>query len=384
MALWRSQTFRQQARTRGHAAGTVDAVVASARYLQRQTPQAPPIFSLRHLAHLTNTDYVQLRRVTSRDHDEPYRSFRILKRPLPGEPARYRIITVPSPWLMRLQRWITQTILIHRAPHEASTAFSPGSSLMAATTPHCGANWLIKIDLKNFFETITEAQVYRVFEAIGYQPLVALELARLTTRVGARRTRRRHQRFLVNRSDYPEIPTYIEYTMGHLPQGAPTSPMLANLAALELDEALTKLAEDAGLTYTRYADDLAFSTPETGLGRAHVQAVIASVYQTIADNMFSPNRAKTVVSPPGARKILLGLNVDRDTPKLSRTYKAELRKHLHYLTHADFGPAVHAQHCGGATTHGLRRHVLGLIQHARQIEPDYGDRQLALFNQICW
>ena len=384
MTPWRPHIFRHAARLAGKDQAIIDAAIKAAQYLRKRTPQAPPIFSLGHLAHLTDTDYVKLRRVSSREPDEPYRIFRIRKRPLLNEPVRYRIITVPSHWLMRLQRWINASILVHRTPHDASVAFAPGSSILGATQPHCGAKWLIKIDLKNFFEMVTEAQVYRVFEAAGYQPLVAFELARLTTRVGDQQTRRFHKRFLVNSSEYTKISAYGKFIMGHLPQGAPTSPMLANLAAYDLDVVLTDIADKARLTYTRYADDLAFSTTDGSFGRQRVRVLISEVYQAIAANMFSPNKAKTVVSPPGARKILLGMNVERDEPKLSRAYKATLRKHLHYLTHADFGPGIHAQHCGGATSHGLRQHVLGLIQHACQVEPDYGEHQLALFNTIQW
>lgn len=384
MAPWRSQNFRRTALAAGEDVATINAAIAAARHLRDRTPQAPPIFSLGHLAHLTGTDYIKLRGVSARDPNEPYRTFRILKRPLPDEPIRYRIIAVPSPWLMRLQRWINASILVHRTPHDASVAFAPGSSILQATTPHCGAKWLIKVDLKNFFETVTEAQVHRIFEAAGYQPLVALELARLTTRVGARRTRKFHKRFHSDSSHYTKIPAYGQIVMGHLPQGAPTSPMLANLAAYNLDVVLSDIADDAGLIYTRYADDLAFSTPDRDFTRVEARSVISKVYQAIAANMFSPNRAKTVVSPPGARKILLGVNVECDTPKLPREYKANLRKHLHYLTHDDFGPAVHAQHCGGGTPHGLKRHVLGLIMHARQVDRAFGDRQLALFNTVQW
>jgi RNA-directed DNA polymerase len=104
--------------------------------------------------------------------------------------------------------------------------------------------------------------------------------------------------------------------MGHLPQGAPTSPRIANLVARELDAALMVVAESHGLTYTRYADDLTFSTHQHNLNRSAVRDVIGKVCSAIAANGFTPNTAKTTVSPPGTRKIVLGLLVDRDKPRL--------------------------------------------------------------------
>ena len=122
--------------------------------------------------------------------------------------------------------------------------------------------------------------------------------------------------------------------------------------------------------------------PETN--REKIERLVGKMYQTIGSNGFSPNAAKTQISAPGARKVVLGLLVDRETPRLTREFKANLRKHLYYLQHERFGPEEHANRCGGATVFGIRRHVNGLIQHARQIEPNYGDARLREFDRIKW
>jgi len=383
MANWRSQTFRTAAKKAGATNSVITNALAVARHLNNSTAGAPPIFTLRHLAHLTAARYDKLRALAARRGDEPYRLHRMLKRPLPGEPVRYRIIAVPSPWLMSTQRWINQNILMHVAPHKASRAFAPGCNLIKATEDHCAARWLIKIDLRNFFETVTESQVYRVFHEVGYQPLVAFELARICTRQGQVQSKRWHRRFRTKASRYSQIPEYRTALQGHLPQGAPTSPMLANLVARSLDIALSTIAAKHGFVYTRYADDLAFSTEIETIDRLNVRALISVVYNAIAANGFTPNRAKTVVSPPGARKILLGLNISCDEPKLTREYKLALRQHLYYLRSKSVGPAAHAAH-NKATVYGLRNHVFGLIQHARQIERSYGDARAIEFNSVTW
>lgn len=234
------------------------------------------------------------------------------------------------------------------------------------------------MDLRNFFESVTERQVFAVFRSIGYQPLVAFELARICTRVAPSHWRLPRYRA---RWDWTTIDRYWHPPMGHLPQGAPTSPRLANLVARALDEGLEKLARKHGFVYTRYADDLTFSTIGS-LSRGEVRSLIGKISEAIAQAGFTPNQAKTTVSPPGSRKVVLGLLVDRDEPRLSREFKAQLRLHLYYLKR--HGPTAHAARQGNATVFGLRRHVLGLIHHARQIEKDYGERQLKSFHELNW
>lgn len=384
MAPWRAQAFRAAAQKLGRPKEVIANAIEATRFQLKKSPNSIPILSLAHLAHLTKIDYAQLRNTIARHDPEPYRQFRIRKRPLPGNPNRFRIITVPSHWLMGLQRWLNANVLKGAMPHEASTAFNEGDSIQAAALLHCGCRWLIKIDIQNFFESVTEAQVYRVYESLGYQPLVAFELARLSTRIGSLATRRFHRRFRSNAARWTKISAYSSGAMGHLPQGAPTSPLLANLAARDLDGALLFVAEKSGLTYTRYADDLTFSTQSTKFSRKAAAAVIAEVYAAIASNGFTPNKAKTVVAPPGSRKVVLGLLVDRDTPRLTREFKSTLRQHLYYLQSSLAGPAAHAAKKGHTTVFGLRNHVLGLIQYARQIEPKYGAARLSEFSQLKW
>jgi hypothetical protein len=172
--------------------------------------------------------------------------------------------------------------------------------------------------------------------------------------------------------------------MGHLPQGAPTSPMLANLAVYAFDEMVSTIADRYGLIYTRYADDLALSTRDPAFGRALASRTIGEVHAAMGRFGLSPNVTKTRVSSPGSRKVLLGLLVDGPKPRLSREFKARLRQHLYYLRHPDVGPAVHARKRGFTAIVGLRHHVQGLIAYARQIEPEYGEQRSREFAEISW
>ena len=285
---------------------------------------------------------------------------------------RYRVIAVPDPGLLKVQRWITQRILAKVRPNPASTAYSKGDTLVVAATPHCRCRWLIKLDVQNFFESINEIAAYRVFWSLGYQALISFEMARLCTRLGQATARRTTDRWLSRSWDHHVITAYATYRMGHLPQGAATSPMLANLAVRRSDELLSEVATNQGLIYTRYADDLTLSTREDRYSRKRCRHMIGQAYAVMGQFGLSPNVTKTRVTPPGSRKIVLGLLVDGSEPRLPRDFKAIMRQHIHFLRRPGFGPAVHAAARGFASIAGLKHHVYGLVNFAKQVEPAYG------------
>jgi RNA-directed DNA polymerase len=260
----------------------------------------------------------------------------------------------------------------------------PGASSREAASLHCGCAWLIKLDVRRFFESISEIAAYRVFLNLGYQPLVAFELARICTRQSKPRPAHRHKQWQADTSFREGIPAYRQALIGHLPQGAPTSPMLSTLAMVALDEEVAEIAKRFELLYSRYADDFCLSTPDAGFKREDAAKVIGEVYQAMARFGLSPNRIKTKVCPPGSRKIVLGLFVDGKVPRLTREFRANIRRHIHYLRREDVGPVRHAEKRGFTSVRGLRNHIEGLISYARQINPEYAtqcERELAL---VSW
>ena len=384
MAVWHPQRYRRDGQIKGVAAPILDAAIAAAEQVTAVNPLLPPIFTLRHLAHMTGAKYGLLRMVVSRRIEDPYRVFRISKRPSKSGEKRFRVICAPDPTLLTVQRWIAKNILAKGVVHSASTAYAPDSKLVNAVSPHCGCRWLIKLDIKNFFESVTEISVYRAYLSLGYQPLLAFELARLSTRLGTVTQLRMQKRWRRHKESPDVIGDYVKWRIGHLPQGAPTSPMLANLAMLGADKEIFLLAAKSGLTYTRYADDLTFSTLEKDFDRAKASAFIRGVYGVLARFGFSPNTTKAQIVPPRARKVVLGLLVDGDEPRLTRAFRANLRMHLYYLAHPNVGPAKHAASRGFTAVAGLRNHLEGLIAYARQVDPEYGARALKSFKRLNW
>jgi RNA-directed DNA polymerase len=234
------------------------------------------------------------------------------------------------------------------------------------------------MDVSAFFPSLSELKVYRVFRALGYGGLISFELARLATYAPPKSFRYAHPQW-INRHDCT-IVAYANLHQGFLPQGAPTSPMLSNLIMRGMDERITKIALHAGLTYTRYADDLTFSLREGEFSRQTALQLVGEVQDGLKHMGLYLNRKKTTISPPGSRKVVLGLLVDGSAPRLSREFRSSLRQHLHYAKN----PTEHARARGFESVGGLRRHLKGLIDFAKMVDEPYGIAVLQQFDSIHW
>jgi hypothetical protein len=159
--------------------------------------------------------------------------------------------------------------------------------------------------------------------------------------------------------------------------------MLANLVVRDLDAKLDALALSGGWTYTRYADDLAFSTADTS-SRGQALAVAALVERELGVAGFNANLQKTTVTPPGARKVLLGVLVDRERPRVSKKFRNNVETHLYALNHPLIGASAHLHRRGFASVIGMRKHIAGLIAFAHQVDPSYARDLYREFNRVDW
>jgi len=380
MNRWSSQHFSQQGREKAVSSDVLVHACATAQALLAKSPQLPPLFTLRHIAHETDVPYSFLREVIQRNNDpEPYRVFKLKKQGVGHAADRFRFVCAPHPLLLKAQRWINNKILTKVPPNEASFAYIKGGGILPAAKLHHECKWLIKLDVTNFFESILEPNVYRVFNGMGYQPLVAFELSRLCTRVRACGNPIQSNK---HNPDLPGLP-YFDKRIGHLPQGAATSPLLANLATQPLDATLVTFAQRERLIYTRYADDLVFSS-RADFSRPKALELVHQVYDIMRQHGLWPNKAKTKIVPPGARKVVLGLLVDRATPRLTKEFKARVRTHIHFMLREDVGPAQHARHRGFDSVLGLQRYVYGLVAYAAGIEPEWAHLARVELNKVAW
>lgn len=379
---WSSQQFRNGALAAGRSEAIVAAAESTAREIKQRNSNLPVILTLNHLAHLADVPLEQMQKVIFRQED-PYRVFRVKKRGTPNRiaapPRRYRTICVPNVSLMRLQRWIAQNILNEVSPHPASFAFAPKRDLVGAAWRHTEAKWLLKMDVRHFFESIRERQVYWVFRSLGYTALLSFQMARLCTRLTQHAAHDPRGAAGRGKSNLP----YRQHPQGHLPQGAPTSPMLANLVMRPFDRRVEDLARHAGWTYTRYADDLAFSRRDSS-NRAAAMHLAKIIEHELVQLGLTQHRGKTTIIPPGARKVLLGVLIDSDRPMLTKAFRNNVETHIYALTSPKLGAAAHQGKRGFASSIGMRRHIEGLIAFAHQVDHAYGIKLYARFNNIDW
>jgi RNA-directed DNA polymerase len=305
-----------------------------------------PIPNLEHLALAVGLRPAYLRDVAARRID-PYREFQVAK-----ARGSVRTIAAPEPDLAKAQRWILDNMFLGSHAGASSFAYRKGVSIRDCASVHVGARWLVKLDLQDFFHSIDARRVARIFRKVGCDEVTSVQLARLCTRGNS------------GSLGTSVSPNPLDY----LPQGAPTSGMLANLAAGNLDQSMSRLASRNALKYTRYSDDLTFSSEED-FSRAGAVALIRSARGEIARNQFGMHEDKIRISPPGSRLMVLGLLVDSDRVRLRGDFKKTLEWHVYGC--ARFGPDKYSASQGYASIVDYQSHVGGLFAHAIDIEPGW-------------
>jgi len=283
---------------------------------------------------------------------------------LAKRPGQFRLIEAPKPRLKAIQHQILDELILGIPPHDAAHGFRRGRSIATFADPHVGQRVVIKIDLQDFFPSIRAAQVHAFYRTMGYPSLVADLLTRLCTHTAPanlwEETPNRQARL---------------YGQRHLPQGAPTSPALANLCAYRLDCRLTGLAAAVDARYTRYADDLVFSGGQDLARAARRFAVHACAIAM--DEGFAIAHRKTRIMQQGVRQKVAGLVVNA-RPNVARSDFDRLKAILHNCVR--HGPD--SQNRDAHTD--FRRHLEGRVSFVEMINPHRGHKLRALLQQIEW
>ena len=257
-----------------------------------------------------------------------YSHFTITKRN--GTP---RQIWSPIPRLKFVQRWILTKVLNNLTTHDAAHGFVRGKSIVTNAAVHSDSELLIKLDVKDFFPSVSWRRVKGVFRHAGYQEQIATLLALLCTEAPRQVVQQDGKTYYVALGDRA------------LPQGAPTSPALSNIVCLNLDRRLTGLADKIGLRYSRYADDLTFSLPVSSQKSTsakndsdknqHNQLIgqlLGSVNKILREEGFALNNDKTRVIRKGNQHNVTGMIVNGSgVPRVSRQIKRMLRAAVHNL-----------------------------------------------------
>jgi hypothetical protein len=288
----------------------------------------------------------------------------------PRRRGRFRLVESPKPKLKIIQRRILREILNQIPPHPAAHGFRSGRSIVSFTTPHIGQRIVLRFDLRDFFPTIRASRVHSLFRTAGYPEEVAQLLTGLcTSRIPAEVWEQRPD------GRDSDAPLGERLRVPHLPQGAPTSPALANLCAHGLDVRLHGLAQTVGAVYTRYADDLAFSGGET-LARSARRFQVA-VAVVAGEEGFALHFQKSRFMREGVCQQLAGIVVNK-RPNVRRAVYDKLKAILSNCVR--YGP-----HTQNRDAHpDFRSHLLGRIAHVRMVHPERGDKLSRLFERIVW
>ena len=223
-----------------------------------------------------------------------YREFTIPKRS-----KGVRVIRAPSRELRLLQRRILHRLLDPLRCHPAATGFEKRQSIVTNALPHIGQAVIVKMDIQDFFPSITAKRIQTYLRKVGWNPEASALLTKLVT------------------------------LDGRLPQGAPTSPRLSNLVNQHLDARLSALAQRLNANYTRYADDLTFSFAEDDPGK--VRSLIHIVGVILREEGYEPHRKdKLYVRRRCDRQVVTGLVVN-DHVALPRETRRWLRAVEHRI-----------------------------------------------------
>ena len=271
----------------------------------------PKINSFTELASLLGLEPKILQWLTYNREDssvDHYTRFYISKRS-GGE----RLISSPKPTLRKAQNWILKEILEKIKLHPAAMAFRSGVSVLDNASLHTRKEIVLRIDIKDFFPSIVFPRVRGFFESLGYNPGISSVLALICTD---------SPRVLLNQQNKSY---FVEVGKRCLPQGACTSPNLANLITNNLDKRISAYADKSKWIYSRYADDLILSTNAI---MKNPNCLISGISKIISDEGFQVNQKKTRIMRKSSRQIVTGLLVN-DGVRLTKRDLHRFRAFLH-------------------------------------------------------
>ncbi len=228
-----------------------------------------------------------------------------------------RTIHAPAKGLKVLQTCLNMILQSVFEPHKAAYGFVPKKSIVDNAKIHVGSYYVYNIDLKDFFPSIDQARVWRCLQNPPFSltkensrlQIANIIAALCCTEMEVERT-----------NDKGEVE---KQKRNVLPQGAPTSPVITNVVCQRLDLLLTGVAKRFGLKYSRYADDITFSSLHNVYQKG--SEFLKELHRIIADQNFEIKGSKTRLQKQGYRQEVTGLTVN-ERVNVSNHYMVQVRK----------------------------------------------------------
>ncbi|MDW5548754.1 retron St85 family RNA-directed DNA polymerase [Methanosarcina sp.] len=268
--------------------------------------------------------------------EKAYKTFEVSKKC-----GGLREINAPKKEMKFVQRWILDNILYKLKVSDYAHGFIPEKTMYTNAKVHVNKDFVLGVDIKDFFPSIKYKSVERVFKSAGYNSRIAKDFANLCTY---------HNK---------------------LPQGAPTSPMLANLVSLNLDKNIAKYCLTKNLDYSRYADDITVS------GSHKISMHKENIIRIIEQDGFKVNYEKVRILSKGSRQKVTGLIVN-DKISIGTRRKKTLRAIVHNILVK--GPVSQNKN----NDPFFRERIFGHLAFAKSIEPEFAIPLVESLKQIDW
>lgn len=252
--------------------------------------------------------------------DSFYKTFYISKK----NKTKKRQIDCPSKELKSIQRWILSNYFNDIPISDRANGFVKGRGIKRNAQFHLNRSFILSIDIKDFFPSISQKQVYEALVKNLGENELNLKLAKLCT------------------------------FKRHLPQGAPTSPALSNIVFKDIDDEITNFCKKKLVVYSRYADDLVFSC-DTKITLVEIYSFVNSLLRT---NSFNINKIKTKYFSGKGRMVITGININEGRLSVKQEIKRNLRSNIYNLIIKK-------------DTQINKNSVAGYLSFIRDIEPEY-------------
>ena len=304
-------------------------------FIKLKSKHLPYFFDIDHFCELTNSSVKQVKLFLS-NKETGYTTFK-----LPKKNGNFREINAPSKKLKVIQRWMLDNILYKLNSGNYAYGFIPGKTIYSNAKLHVKQDLVLGIDIKDFFPSINFSSVYYVYKSSGYTKKIAWTFADLCTY---------HWK---------------------LPQGAPTSPMLANLVTLKLDNKIGKYCKRRSFNYSRYADDITIS------GSSNIPMHKDKIIEIIEENGFIVNNQKTRMFSRGSKQKVTGLIVN-DKVSIGRKKKKNLKAIVHNILKN--GPVAENRYDDPF----FRERIFGHLGHAKAVESEFATPLIESLKMIDW
>lgn len=255
---------------------------------------------------------------------------------IPKKRGGTRQLDIPSFAMKAVQNWIKVSILDKIPISSAAMAYRKGKKYGIKNNAelHKGNEYILKIDFKDFFGSISREKVFYIFKTVGYNNTISDILTNLCT------------------------------YQGRVPQGAITSPVISNIVCKRLDTRLKGLASKRNITYSRYADDLIFSSNDEVLLKKTKKAI----FEIVNNEGFNINRKKIRFILPDSRKSITGLLIVEKKVIVPKKVKRKVRAMIHNMIIA--------------ADYSNMNKIKGYISYISSIEPGYEKKIVKYINNL--